>query len=250
LLFNQQLKNPDGTQLTYFPVGCFPIDFKLVSNNLYTIEAGTVATNDVQSVFVYGVGSTSGQLTLTQNVPLPTGAANLTAIGSGASYVYLFDAGANPGGTGNSSVVLPYTPGANGILQAVTGGPIQQDANAQGPTAMTVDSTGKHIYVTNDGGLSINNPKSVITGYNIDTNGRLEPTGGSPFGSPFPSGAGPRCIVEDPSNQFIFTGNHDTSSVSVFVLNSQTGNLDQPHGPASYTVNDNVTWCVVSSRPQ
>ena len=251
LLFNQQLKNPDGTQLTYFPVGCFPIDFKLVSNNLYTIEAGTAATNDVQSVFVYGVGGTSGQLTLTQNVPLPTGAANLTAIGSGASYVYLFDAGSNPGGAGNSSFVLPYSPGANGILQAVTGGAIQQDATAQGPTAMTTDSTGKHLYVTNAGPTtSTTNPTSVITGYNILSTGLLSPTGGSPFGSPFVSGSGPRCIVEDPSNQYIYTANFNSSSVNAYVLNSQSGNLDAPHSAPSYSTNDNLTWCVVSSRPQ
>jgi 6-phosphogluconolactonase len=251
LLFNQQLKNPDGTQLTYFPVGCFPIDFKVTGSNLYTIEAGTVATNDVQSVFVYGLAPSTGQLTLTQNVPLPTGAANLTTIGAGASYVYLFDAGANPGSAGNFSFVLPYTAGTNGILQAVTGGAIQQDANAQNPTAMVVDNTSKHLYVTNQGpSPGTTNANSEITGYNILSTGLLTPTGGSPFGSPFVSGSGPRCILEDPSNQYLFVANFNSSSVNGFVLNSQSGNLDAPHGAASYATTGNPTWCVVSGRTQ
>jgi 6-phosphogluconolactonase (cycloisomerase 2 family) len=251
LILNQQLKDANGNQLTYFPVGCFPIDFKAASSNLYTIEAGTAATNDLQSVFVYSVGSTTGQLTLTQNVPLPTGAANLTAIGSGSSYVYLFDAGLNPGATGNFSFVLPYTPGTNGVLQAVTGGAIQQDASAQDPTAMLVDNTGKHIYVTNAGpSPGTTSPNSVITGYNILTTGLLQPTGGSPFGSPFVAGSGARCILEDPSNQYLYIANFNSSTVNGYVINSQSGNLDAPHGAPSYSTTGNPTWCVASNRPQ
>jgi 6-phosphogluconolactonase len=251
LVLNQQLKDANGNQLTYFPVGCFPIDFKSVSSNLYTIEAGTAATNDVQSVFVYTIGGTGGQLTLTQNVPLPTGAANLTAIGSGAAYVYLLDAGANPGATGNFSFVLPYTAGTNGVLQAVTGGAVQQDATAQTPTALLVDNTNKHLYVTNEGpSPGTTNPNSVITGYNILSTGLLTPTGASPFGSPFVSGSGARCILEDPSNQYLYIANFNTSTVNGYVLNSQSGNLDPPHGAASYPTTGSPTWCVVSGRTQ
>ncbi len=161
LVFNEQQKTADGSkQLTYFPVGCFPTDFKLTGSFLYTIEAGTAATNDVQSVFVYGVAGSTGQLTLTQNVPLPTGASNLTAIGSGASYIYLFDAGPNPGAVNNISQILPYTPGSSGILQTVTGGALQQQSTAQLPTAMLVDNTNKFLYVTNGGPSSnVSNPE-------------------------------------------------------------------------------------------
>src|SRR5271154_5155809 len=73
LITNQGVKNGNGTNLSYFPVGSRPINFVVVPSNsfIYTIEKGSGSSNDPnQGVFVYS--NNSGQLTLTQNTPIPT----------------------------------------------------------------------------------------------------------------------------------------------------------------------------------
>ena len=49
------MPNPSvpGTQLTYFPLGCSPIEFKLVGGFIFTAQTGSVTNNDVQTVFSY-----------------------------------------------------------------------------------------------------------------------------------------------------------------------------------------------------
>ena len=70
----------NGTNLTYFPVGTGPINFYVIPSNsyVYTIEKGQAnSTSDPQqAVFVYA--NSRGQLTLTQNTPIPTGAEDLS----------------------------------------------------------------------------------------------------------------------------------------------------------------------------
>src|SRR5262249_27177409 len=50
IVTNQQQQNPDGTQLTYFPVGCFPIDFTVSGGFIFTADAGSSTNKDVQTV--------------------------------------------------------------------------------------------------------------------------------------------------------------------------------------------------------
>src|SRR5271154_746410 len=95
LITNQQFKNPTtGVNLTYFPVGSSPINLIVTPSNayIYTIEKGSGSALDpAQAVFVYG--NSSGQLTLTQNTPIPTAAEDLSFIYGSPKYVYLIDAG-------------------------------------------------------------------------------------------------------------------------------------------------------------
>src|SRR3984957_20576897 len=69
LITNQGVKNGNGTNLSYFPVGSGPINFYVTPSNsfIYTIEkgSGTSLNDPSQAVFVYG--NSSGQLTLSQN---------------------------------------------------------------------------------------------------------------------------------------------------------------------------------------
>src|SRR5271163_3094210 len=101
LVTNAQVANPDGTQLTYFPLGCFPVEFKLVGGFIFTAQTGSTSLNDVQTVFSYAQSASNGQLTLTQNAPLQTGATKMTSINSDPAgrYVYLLDAGPEAGCT-------------------------------------------------------------------------------------------------------------------------------------------------------
>ena len=90
LITNTTVKNSNGTNLSYFPVGSGPIEFSLIpaGTYLYTIEKGSGSSADPsQAVFVYG--QSAGQLTLTQNTPIPSGATQLSYIYSSSKYTFI-----------------------------------------------------------------------------------------------------------------------------------------------------------------
>ncbi len=45
-------------------------------------------------------------------------------------------------------------------------------------------------------------------------------------GSPFGTGSGPQCMLEDPSNQFIYTANFNDSTVTGRVVDQNSGVLN------------------------
>jgi len=249
IVTNQQRQNPDGTQLTYFPVGCFPVDFTVSGGFIFTADAGSSTNQDLQTVFPYALNATNGQLTLTQNTPLVMNTIKMTTIStaqasalSGSKYVYVLDAGSNNG----SGQILPFTVGTNGILQALTNGPTNNDSTAANPVSLVVDSKSKYLYVVNAGPTGgITNPTSQITAWTIDpTNGALNSIAGEPFGS----GSGVNCIVEDPSNQYIYTTSFNDSQITGRILDPNTGNLTLLRRGSTFNAPGNTTWCAVSGR--
>ena len=249
LVTNQQVKNASGTNIPFFPVGSAPINFFVNPNNayIYTIEKGSGSAADpVQAVFVYG--QTNGQLTLTQNTPIPTGAEDLSYIYASQRYVYLIDAqnGATAG------LILPYTVGTNGALQSLVGGQTPNTGTTANPQVMIVDHQNRFLYLANRGpNLSITSPASSVSVFSIDqTTGRLTPPGGANAGNTVTAGSGssPRCILEDPSNQYLYTANFDNSTVTGAVINSQTGTLNslRQAPSAGFSTTGQPTWCVAS----
>ncbi|HEY0795525.1 MAG TPA: beta-propeller fold lactonase family protein [Acidisarcina sp.] len=253
IITNNQVKDPthNNSNLSYFPLGCFPIDAAVAQGNLYTIQQGTVATADLQSVFTYSALS-SGQLVLTSNAVLPTNASNLTAISTDGATVYLLDAGPNPLSPSNLSYILPYQAGGTGgALTIASGGIVQNDPSVQNPVALLVEQGAhKFAYVANAGpDLSTvgNGSNSAISAFNI-VNSQL-----SLFTAqePIPTGSSPRCIVEDPSNQYIYTANHDSNNVTGHLLATKQGTLTPlRHASTSFSTGGNPTWCVVTGRLQ
>jgi 6-phosphogluconolactonase len=250
LITNQQFKNPTtGTNLTYFPVGSGPINFFVLPSNsfIYTIEAGSGSTSDPkQGVFVYA--NTSGQLTLTQNTPIPTGAEDLSYIYASAKYVYLIDAGQNVNSTGQ---ILPYTVGTNGALQVLTTGAVNNTGTVANPQTMIVDHQGKFLYLANQGpNLTPTSPASSVSAFFIDqTTGFLTPLSGgasSTTNALFGSGSEPQCILEDPSNQYLYTANYADSTVTGAIINSSTGTLTTLRKNTSFGAVGQPTWCVAS----
>jgi 6-phosphogluconolactonase len=243
LITNQQVKNPNtGTNLPYFPVGSSPINFVVVPSNtfLYVIENGSGSAADPsQAVFVYG--QSGGQLTLTQNTPIPTGATELTYIYASSKYVYLIDA--QNGLTAGQ--ILPYTLGTNGALQSLVGGAVPNTGTVANPGPMIVDHQNKFLYLTDMGpNLTATSEASSVSAYFIDpTTGRLTPLATT---VPFGSGSSPRCIVEDPSNQYLYTGNYADSTVTGAVINSATGTLTNLRKATSFPTTGQPTWCVAS----
>jgi 6-phosphogluconolactonase (cycloisomerase 2 family) len=244
LITNQQVKNSSGTNLSYFPIGSSPINFVVVpsSTYLYVIEKGSGSPADPsQAVFVYGVSG--GQLTLTQNTPIPTGATQLSYIYASSKYVYLIDA---QNGT-TAGQILPYTQGTNGALQSLVGGQVNNSGTVANPGEMIVDHTNKFLYIANQGpNLTATSEASSVSAFFIDpTTGRLTTLASS---VPFGAGSSPRCLVEDPSNQYLYTANYADSTVTGAVINSSTGTLTTLRKAPSggFPTTGQPTWCVVS----
>jgi hypothetical protein len=68
-------------------------------------------------------------------------------------------------------------------------------------------------------------------------------------GLPFGTGAGPQCIVEDPSDQFVYTANFNDSTVTGKAIDENAGVLNPLRsGTSSFPLNGPATWCVVNGR--
>ncbi|HEY3991039.1 MAG TPA: beta-propeller fold lactonase family protein [Acidobacteriaceae bacterium] len=246
---NQQSNTGGNTY--YFPVGTNPTWMAVNGAFAYTVEqgpaSGATASDPAQAIFVYNQSSTNGQLTLTQNAPTPTGATQLTYVYSTSAYLYLLDAGP----AGSTGFILPYTVASGGTLAAVAGG--ARANNAQGatpvfPSRMIKESSHNFLWVTNEGiNLSNGTPGSVLTGYLITTGG----TGAGQLtdvnfgGNIMTVGSGPRCIVEDPSNQYVYTANFNDSTITGKKIDQVAGGLTtlpvgMPAPPGS------PTWCATT----
>jgi 6-phosphogluconolactonase (cycloisomerase 2 family) len=223
LVPNQQIKDSNQTQLTFFPVGPKPLMMRVAGGCVFTINGGD------QTVFPYSVGS-NGQLALTANSTITTGAGNLTSISTSGNYVYLTDAAPtsdSPGGR-----ILPYTIGSGSAacsLNTLTGGPVNNLPLTSNPVYSMADNKGKTLYVLNRSSLDPQNKTSSISAFTIDsTTGKVFPlgTGGSPSaGNPYAVGAGPVCMVEDPTNQYVYTSNNIDGTITGRRIDSNSGEL-------------------------
>jgi len=109
-------------------------------------------------------------------------------------------------------------------------------------------SSGKWAYVASSGdNTSTNNTQSGIAGYLVDpTQKTFTNLGQSPYGT----GAGPQCLVQDPSNQFIYTANFNDATVTGHLIDRNLGILDALPGAANkaYALPGQATYCVVNGR--
>lgn len=240
LVVNQQVKDPvTGLQLTYFPVGAIPSMLTTAGSCLFTLNQDS----NPQTVFPYGVG-TSGQLTLTTNSTLQTGATRATSIIAHGSSVYITDAG-QPN-TNSPGQILPFTVGATACsLNTITGGATQNLSPGANPVYTLTDSKGVYLYVANQSSTDTTTANSSISGFNVQSNGTLTQIAGQP--NPYPIGSGPVCMVEDPSNQYIYTSNGD-GTVTGKVLNAPTGQLLNLSRGSTFTAVGQATCLAVSGN--
>jgi DNA-binding beta-propeller fold protein YncE len=184
---------------------------------------------------------------LSQNTPISTGATELTYIYvSAKENVYLIDA---QNGT-TAGQILPYTIGTNGALQSLVGGQVANSGTVANPGPMIVDHQGKFLYLANAGpNLTATSEASSVSAYFIDpTTSRLTSlsSGANASSVPFGSGSSPRCILEDPSNQYIYTANFSDSTVTGAIINSSTGTLTTLRKNTSFGAAGQPTWCTAS----
>jgi hypothetical protein len=244
LVVNAQVTAANGSALPYFPVPASPIDFSLASGYILTLS-GTPATGD--AVFPYTYSTSSGQLTINQNSSQPLGISQGTAIVNGISFEYVLDnEGTDVTGTGATSQILPFSVGTGGALQAQTGGVVADDPTLANPIFLLVESKGKFLYVANQGSNTQGtNAQSGLAGFVIDpTTHQLSFIAGEPFGS----GAGPQCLVEDPSDQFIYSADFNDSSVTGRVVDPNSGVLNNLRVTSTYALQGPATWCLIDGR--
>jgi 6-phosphogluconolactonase (cycloisomerase 2 family) len=240
LVQNQQIKDPTtGLQLTYFPVGALPRMMALSGSCVFTLN-----TDANQTVFPY-IAGTSGQLTLTTNSTINSGAVRATSIITGGTSVYITDAG--PVNSNTPGQILPFTVGGTACsLNTITGGPTANLSPAANPVYTLVDSKGQYLYVANQSSTNSNTPNSSISAFKIQTNGTLLFVPDAPL-NPYPIGAGPVCMVEDPSNQYIYTSNGD-GTVTGKILDNNTGKLADLSRGSTFTAVGQATCLAVSGN--
>lgn len=245
-----------GQPITYFPVPANPVDFLLSGSTILTL-AGAPSPTSYPYVggtlaFPYNYSGSTGQLTLSQNSSQPLGVKAATAIVSAGGVIYVLDnepisTTFNQVATTSPSQLLPFTLGTGGALQAEPGGAIPDDPTLSNPIFVMLESKGKFVYVANQGNnVQGPNPQSGTAGYFITTAPafQLSFIADEPFGS----GSGPQCIVEDPSDQFIYEANQYDSTVTGRVVNPETGDLTGLRVVSDYKLEGPASWCLVDGR--
>ena len=199
----------NNVPITYFNVGVSPLMMKTVGSCLMTIDTGD------NTVFAYQVGS-AGSLNVVTTQTIFTGASQLSSINGNGSLVLLTDLVANK--------ILPYSLTSTCGLNPVTGGTVTNLTGTSRPVFSLIDNSGKYVYVLNQSttNTTTTTPYSSISAFTINSStSQLVPIAGSPY----PVGSNPVCMVEDPTNQYIYVSNRNDGTVTGKIINSTTGEL-------------------------
>jgi hypothetical protein len=244
--------------LTYFPVPANPVDFVMSGSAFVLTLSGTTAPTSYpytggSTVWPYTYAASTGQLTLSTNSSQSFGISQGTAIVNASSNIYILDNEPITSSYSGTSVtyqsqILPFSVGTGGNLSALTGGIIPDYQTLANPIYLMIESKGHYMYVANQGNnaTGTNNPESGISAYFITTSPNYQTT--FVTGQPFGSGSGPQCIVEDPSDQFIYEASQYDSSITGRVLDPNSGELDNMRVTSTYTLQGPATWCLIDGR--
>jgi 6-phosphogluconolactonase (cycloisomerase 2 family) len=259
LVVNAQVTATTSSQpITYFPVPANPVDFVYSGGSVLTLASTSSPTSFPYTggsfVFPYTYASSTGQLTLSQNSTQPLGIQQGTAIVNANGVIYVLDnepitipsGQAIAAGT-YASQILPFSLGSGGALQAEPSGAIPDGTGLSNPIYVLVESKGKYVYVANEGNNVVGPLQdSGIAGYFLTTAPafQLNFIAEEPFGS----GSGPQCIVEDPSDQFIYEADQYDSTVTGRLLDPNTGDLNDLRVVEDYKLQGPASWCLVDGR--
>lgn len=275
LITNANTFNTNGSQLPYFEVNYKPVQVVTATNEgasyvyvldqAYNIVPGGPSANPgvpaaclaasppagctTPDVFLYAINDSTGQLTLTQSAPLTLGvlpgAASTMAIAAGYKYVLIADTGLGLNSTPGR--ILPFTIGAGGVLQTLVGGPVNNIAGGSFPDAIMANSNGQFLYVANFGPSPIEQPNSSISAFTIASNGQLQPIASAQ--NPYPTGSGPIWMVEDSTNQYLYTVNFNDSTITGKVIDATHGQLSNLlKGPVSTPTVGKPTFVAITGR--
>ena len=109
--------------------------------------------------------------------------------------------------------VAMFSIGSNGALTLINGAPLESTGPEGSLSDVDIDCAGSHVFAgTLTGGAA------TVDVFGIGTGGVLSPLTGSPFSA----GPGSNSIVAilSPNDQFVFTSNQGTGSITVFSVNA------------------------------
>ncbi|HEX4154254.1 MAG TPA: beta-propeller fold lactonase family protein [Acidobacteriaceae bacterium] len=217
LLDNETSIPPGQKAINYWEVGGSPFMMKQEGGCLYTVNSAD------QTITPYSV-SGNGQLSPETTGTITTPAKTITSINGSGNNIILTDAGNNQ--------IIPYTSGGSCQLSQLAGGIIDNINGASDPTysLITTGGTNTYLYILNQQTTSIDQtaPFSSISAFLLDPTHGLSPLNGTQI---FPTGAGPVCMVEDPTNKYIYTSDHNAGTVTGKIFDPSTGQLsDLPRG--------------------
>src|SRR5690348_3225963 len=109
----------------------------------------------------------------------------------------------------SSLLVFSFDPNSGSLAPSPTLPPI---AVGLAPSAITIDSTGRYMYVANRDSSNVS--AFTITPSNQSNPGTLQPITGSPFA--VGAGGGPIAASVDPSGHFLYVLDHDTNQIFAF----------------------------------
>ena len=144
--------------------------------------------------------------------------------------------------------IFTLSVGTGCALNTVVGSPVyngQASSPARNPVwTLTEARNSKFVYVLNQSNSNASQSNSSITAFSIDSTGRLTPLGGSD--NPFAVGSGPTCMVEDPTNKYLYTSNSVDGTVTGLKLNLSTGELGPLQHGSSFTAVTHASCLAVS----
>jgi 6-phosphogluconolactonase (cycloisomerase 2 family) len=201
--------------LTYFEVGSAsqpepnPFMMKTAGNCLF-VTNGSAAI--VPFAFAGGqlVTPTNGPTTISGNI------GHISSLGGNSAYLTITDSGLN--------TIQLESIGSSCGLTSAGGGPYSlAQYGTTDPDWSLIDNSGKYLYVLNrdDYGNPTVRYSSIVAFTISQTNSQLQLISGSPYGV----GSAPVCAVEDPTNQYLYTSNHNDGTISGNVLDNTTGIL-------------------------
>jgi 6-phosphogluconolactonase (cycloisomerase 2 family) len=222
----------NGVNTPFFSVGPQPFMMKSLSGCLFTVNGG----NQTISPLAFGSG---GQLTFTTTQTFITNASKISSINGSGSFLFLTDSTANN--------LDGFTVGSNCALASLSGGGIYNltASGTTNPSYSFIDSTNKYIYVLNQSSTSttVGTPFSSISAFTINsTNQELQAISGSPY----TVGSGPVCMVEDPTNQYLYVSNHNDGTITGKVLDPTTGILSTLKRGSTFNATGQASCLVVS----
>jgi 6-phosphogluconolactonase (cycloisomerase 2 family) len=236
LITNAQVKNAQGTQLTYFEVGKNPTQMRNSASCIYTLDSGD------QTIFPSSLDSTSGQLTANPTVAL--GTASATSVNISGGYIYVTDAGSTVGGSGS---ILSLAQGSSCAALA-PGSTVANLPNASDPVQTIATADGKYLYVLNHSTLNTNYANSSISAFSIQSGGVLTPVVDAASTNPYAVGSGPTCAAIDPTNQYIYTSDQFASTVTGKRITSGYGYLQDLTKGTSFPTVGTPSCLVISGN--
>ena len=190
---------------------------------------------------------------MNQNTSQPLNITQGTAIVVAAGVTYVLDNGPNTNQPPSNGQIFAYTLGSNGSLQAEANGYFADTANLLQPELCDRGQRQELALCAEPGRQhqSQRLHRAALRLSRSPTRTTLPQSPARPA-RPVGTGAGPQCILEDPSNQFIYTANFNSSNITGLSIDQNAGNLtplsQATKAKDSYALPGPATWCVATGR--